>query len=132
MCNHSCLHLHQRNKWRRKIQDNQLPIGLLPISVHQRCINHSPADVILSSSSSTFSPLSPSITLFHSGSKLTFTTNPFHHSLLHRLPHRNILTVVQLSNSTVSIFHSSSLFLFWIVLQNKLLPYRHSSTVNLA
>ena len=58
----------------------------LPVSFRQPCTKHPADDITFSNSPPTCSPLSPSIThsLFHSkpSSKLTFSTNLFHHSLL--------------------------------------------------
>jgi len=55
----------------------------LPVSFHQPCINHSPGDVPVFNSSTTCSPLSAShIRYFIPGSKLTFSTNLFHHCQL--------------------------------------------------
>ena len=57
----------------------------LPVSFRQPCTKHTADDVKLSLIHlPTPSPLSPSIThsLFHSRSKLTFSINLFHHSLL--------------------------------------------------
>jgi len=57
----------------------------LPVSFRQPCTKHPADDVTLTNSPPTCSPLSPSITRFHCfipGSKLTFSTNRFHRSLL--------------------------------------------------
>ena len=51
----------------------------LPVSFRQPCTKHPADDVTLSNSPSTYSPLSPSICSIP-GSKLTFSTNLFHHS----------------------------------------------------
>ena len=59
-----------------------LSLESIPVSFRQPCMKHSADDVTLS----TCSPLSPSITHslfeFIPGSKLTFSTNLFHRSLL--------------------------------------------------
>ena len=65
----------------------------LPVSFRQPCTKHPADDVTLSNSPPTYSPLSPPSHIHCSipGSKLTFSTNLFHHSFPPGLPSRTIL-----------------------------------------
>ena len=75
-------------------------IYLLPVSFRQPCMNESPDDATFSNSSSTCSPLSPSIMHppFHSRLK----THPFHTNLFHQSA--NLTGLILLNGFHFSLF----------------------------